>query len=487
MRTGTSPSPYVSTPTLAGELVLADVTVVDPETAELHPHRDVRIARGRITAVEAHEDRPEDGASRVDGTGLFVVPAYVDAHAHALNDPDDVDAAYALMLVAGIAGYRQMSGSDALLERRAAGTLRRPEGAPRLLALPGDLLTPLTAPDARAAAATVRHQAEHGADFIKAGFTNRATLLAALAAAREVGISVAGHVPPDIDPREAAAAGMRCMEHLGTGTALYAASSRREEQVRARSGGVPSLPRVPGLSRIGSRLFEPLLLRMVVNPAARTGARTAEAYELADRTFDLAKAEALAAELREHGTWQCPTLIRVHTQQLPSEHRSDPRAREFMAPDVLETWARTTATFEAQPASRRETLAAHWEAQLRLTKVLAEAEVELLTGTDANGAGWVIPGLGLHDEFALLAEAGVTPARILRAATADAARFLDRADRAGAVRPGHEADLVLLGGDPTTDAAALADVRGVVRDGAYRDRAALDAILERLRARPAAR
>jgi hypothetical protein len=33
----------------------------------------------------------------------------------------------------------------------------------------------------------------------------------------------------------------------------------------------------------------------------------------------------------------------------------------------------------------------------------------MLAGTDANGAGWVIPGFALHDEFDLLASAGLSP------------------------------------------------------------------------------
>lgn len=151
-----------------------------------------------------------------------------------------------------MAGYRQMSGSDELLARRAAGTLPDPPGAPRLLGRPGDLLTPLTAPDAIGAARTVRHQAERGADFVKAGFTSRTTFLAALRAAREAGIRLGGHLPPDIDPREAAREGTWSMEHLGTSTALFAACSRREEQVRAMSGSVPRLPRLPVLERLAA-------------------------------------------------------------------------------------------------------------------------------------------------------------------------------------------------------------------------------------------
>jgi len=43
-----------------------------------------------------------------------------------------------------------------------------PAGAPRLLAMPGTVLTPFNAGTAATAAATVREQRDLGADFIKA-------------------------------------------------------------------------------------------------------------------------------------------------------------------------------------------------------------------------------------------------------------------------------------------------------------------------------
>lgn len=478
---------YVRDPADSGDFVLADVTVVDPGDGRTTAHQDVHVRAGRIADVSATGGAAEHVAQvrRIDAGGLFVVPGFVDCHVHMLNHPDDVDGASALMLAAGVVGYRQMSGNDELLDRRAAGTLPRPAGAPQLLALPGDLLTPITAPDERGAEQAVRHQAERGADFIKAGFTSRATFLAALRTAQEVGVKLGGHLPGDIDPREASREGTWSVEHLGTSTTMFAACSRREEQVRAMSRPLPRLPRLPGLAPLLNQAFLPLLMKVVVNPAARTGKRTAEAYRLADRTFEERKARELCAILRENETWQCATLIRLHTQQFPSRHREDPRLR-WMAPEQVARWQAATETFEKLPDDIRDALAEHWDAQQRLAGILAEEDVPMVVGTDADDAGWIIPGFGLHDEFDLLADSGVTPLQILRGTTSDAARFLGREDVAGAVRPGYEADLVLLGADPTRHVSALHDIRAVVRAGRYRDRAALDSVLSRLEEDPSA-
>lgn len=420
----------------------------------------------------------------MEGAGRFVIPAFVDAHAHPLNHPDEVDAAYALMLCAGIAGYRQMSGGDALLARRAAGTLRTPPGSPRLLALPGDLLTPLNAGTRRAAAQAVRHQAEAGADFIKAAFTSATTFMAALAAARECGIPLAGHLPADLDPRDAVRGGVRCIEHLGPRTALDAACCRREEQVRARARSLPPLPPLGFLQP----LLEGALLSMVVNPSRSTDERTAEDCRLVASSYDPARAQQLAELIVACGTWNCPTLIRLHSQALGDQPRflEDPR-QQYIHPEELRAWKDASATLAQLPGQTREAMAQDLETKNRLLRALDAAGAELLVGTDADGAGWVIPGLGIHDEFDLLAVAGLAPGRILRMATSNAAPFLHRQDVAGAVAPGYEADLVILGSDPLADHRALHDIVGVVRDGALFDRAELDAILARSAAHPSAR
>lgn len=122
-----------------------------------------------------------------------------------------------------------------------------------------------------------------------------------------------------------------------------------------------------------------------------------------------------------------------------------------------------------------------------MTKVLADSGVPLLAGTDANGAGWIVPGFALHDEFDLLAAAGLSPLQILRAATSAPAEFFGRADIAGRIAPGYDADLVLLHADPLEDHRALAAIRAVMRGGDLWERADLDRALDRLAAEPRAR
>ena len=95
---------------------------------------------------------------------------------------------------------------------------------------------------------------------------------------------------------------------------------------------------------------------------------------------------------------------------------------------------------------------------------LRAAGVPVLVGTDANetpGAPASPPaGQSLHDELALLVEAGLTSVEALRAATSLPARYFALPDR-GTIATGMRADLVLLDADPIADINATRAIRGV--------------------------
>jgi len=65
----------------------------------------------------------------------------------------------------------------------------------------------------------------------------------------------------------------------------------------------------------------------------------------------------------------------------------------------------------------------------------------------------------------MFTEAGMTPAHLLRAMTAEAARLLGVDDARGAIRPGLAADIIATPGDPLGDAQALKSVTFVMKDG----------------------
>ena len=94
-------------------------------------------------------------------------------------------------------------------------------------------------------------------------------------------------------------------------------------------------------------------------------------------------------------------------------------------------------------------------------KLLADRGVLIGASTDAG-----LPLLfgSLPDEMCHMAQAGLSPAAVLRAATSDAALLL-RLDQVGKIQKGFSADLVLYGRDPLADIEAVKKPALVIRDG----------------------
>jgi imidazolonepropionase-like amidohydrolase len=115
----------------------------------------------------------------------------------------------------------------------------------------------------------------------------------------------------------------------------------------------------------------------------------------------------------------------------------------------------------------------------KLVGDMHSAGVELLAGTDTNPLNPVLPGWGLHEELALLQEAGLSPMSALQTATRNPARYFGILEETGTVEEGKSADLVLLDADPLADIRNTQKIYAVVMRGHYYSRVDLDGMLER--------
>jgi imidazolonepropionase-like amidohydrolase len=122
------------------------------------------------------------------------------------------------------------------------------------------------------------------------------------------------------------------------------------------------------------------------------------------------------------------------------------------------------------PAGRKRI----FQSFLELVALMNQSGVTLMSGTDL-GSKWISPGSSLHDELALLVDAGLTPMEALQAATRNPARFLGI--EAGTVEPGKAANLVLLDANPLDDIRNTRRIHAVVLGGKLFDRAYLRSLL----------
>ena len=100
----------------------------------------------------------------------------------------------------------------------------------------------------------------------------------------------------------------------------------------------------------------------------------------------------------------------------------------------------------------------------------------LTVGTDAPLPGLAF-GVSVHQEMIELREVGLSPLEVLRAASVNAHRLLDRQGGSGAVRSGERADLVLLNADPLADIRNVARIDGVFVQGRWLPAARIEAML----------
>lgn len=109
----------------------------------------------------------------------------------------------------------------------------------------------------------------------------------------------------------------------------------------------------------------------------------------------------------------------------------------------------------------------------RVTELMAlyraGGENLLIVGTDEPVYTSLLPGFAYHRELFAMANAGLPPVAVLKAATINGATALGVADRLGSVEVGKLADLVVVRGNPLDDIKAARDIRFVVKEGVVHD------------------
>lgn len=108
-------------------------------------------------------------------------------------------------------------------------------------------------------------------------------------------------------------------------------------------------------------------------------------------------------------------------------------------------------------------------------KRIAAAGIPVAMGTDA-GNPLTLHGPSVYAELEAMQAAGLTPMQVLVSATRGGAQAMGREKEIGTVEKDKQADLLVLGADPTANASAFRQVRYVVRGGVMRSIAELSAL-----------
>src|SRR5262249_38867644 len=146
-------------------------------------------------------------------------------------------------------------------------------------------------------------------------------------------------------------------------------------------------------------------------------------------------------------TRQTPTLVMIRAACSLDDPRFTADARvKYVSGFVRSFWdvkGPVVQDLAGVMASRKQ----FYRRSLEEVGKMHRAGVEILAGVD-HPFPFCFPGFSVHEELALLVEAGLTPMEALQSATRNPARYLDRLDDLGTVEKGKVADLVLLVANP---------------------------------------
>lgn len=444
----------------APRLLITGARVFDASTATLLGERTIVVEGDRIVAVEMPgrvKARPRD--RHLDARGKYVVPGLLDAHMHVnhvLMDAhmtgDELLPYYLASGVTTVCSAGDEVVAEKLVERFAES---HPESCPRLI-----LASPLVDGDPpyhrrSSYAVTNPGQVESFADET-AGWgvttfkiyvgTERAVGRELIQQAHRRGKRVIGHLGK-YSAQDAATDGIDCLEHIASVFNFVLPPD------------APVMPLAPERARMDPKVVAELRLRV------------AKARAEADLSHPRVK-ELLDLLVKNH-VRVAPTLVVYRNWMLmrdapevyghPDNDRVPARLKEL--------WHRQRIQSTPEPETAELRRMEMHKLQV-LTRMLAEAGVELLVGTDSPVA-FCPPGLALHQELKLLVDSGLTPARVLQSATWVNARSMGRESDFGSIEPGKLADLLILDADPLADIGNTRRIHKVIRGGLVCDPAAI--------------
>ena len=452
------------------DLVLRDLTIVDVANNQLIPHQTVVIAKDRIVEVGQNNIGNKYQATQlIQSTGKYIMPSLWDMHVHFGGDTlkEENKWLLPLYLATGVTAVRDCAGDISLevlawKKAIAAGSLEGPTiftSGPKLEGpksiWPGDLEI-ANETEMYAALDSLK---KLKVDFIKItdNALDPALFLASIKASRKMGWKVSGHAPVQYTLNELSNAGLSTVEHLSY---LLRAASKEEERITlARRQGIISAK---------------------------------DANDQLMQTMDSATAIRKFKLLAANGTAVVPTMNGSHiVAYLDQDNHQQDDYLQYLGPALKRTYSwrvdRAAKDNPAAIATRHQ----NFETAAHLIPWLYQAGITFLAGTDAGYLNsYNYPGIGLHQEMAMMVHYGLPIHEALKASVINGPAFFNLAKDYGAVANTKIADPLILDANPLNDIQNTQKINALVRKGVYYNRKALDQFLidakEKVRSKEAA-
>ena len=401
-----------------GVLVLENVRIIDAESGQATQRQSVLIENGIIVDIAAEPRSDWPAAARPPVEDLYLTPALYDAHVHIFDERDlQMYALYGIQMV------RNMDGWPWHLWLRDSAVN---EADPRAgMITSGSQMQAPEIADGQDAIEQIESERAAGYDWVKLYDALPASALYALADQGE--LKITGHLPASVPLPEVLASG------------VFDDIAHAEELAHALDG--PYAEGAAGLDALAADMIEnkTALTTTIVNNLM-----------IAEQVADI------EANLAREATASAPPLLQV-----------------FWA-SSFNPW-RSQRDSNSAAAYRRQV-----DSLMKLVAGLHRRGVILLAGTDAPNPT-TVPGESLHQELAILVDAGLTPAEALKSATVAPADHFAPGARGGRIEIGSPAQAILSRGNPLENIGALKDFNGLVINGNWYPRAIVDSKRQALR------
>lgn len=425
------------------ELLIHNVNVVDVAQGICITHRDLLIRGNTIASIAPTSKKTKPNS--IDGTGKYLIPGLWDMHTH-----NWWQLHFSPLYVAnGVLGVRNMYTPMAFIkplkDSIEQGLIVGPKyyAAGRVLegAQPEfpDWLVVDSVQKINAALDTLMME---GSDFVKVYNKIPSDVYFTLMdEARKRGLSVQGHLPMAVGAIAASNAGQKSFEHLL---------------------GMPDLCTRDTLFR---NKYKYNWFAAVMREDDYATLRIDEDYAL--KNFEI---------LKQNNTYVCPTLVVWYSYLHPDSLFENNPHLPKLTDEISGYWKEEIGKLRKKDQAYKNTALKKYDNLKQVTYLLYKAGVPMLAGTDVMNP-YCLPGYSLHDELKLLKDCGIPDAEVLKMATLNAAQFMNLKNY-GEVKPGYQASLVLLQGNPLTDIKQCSNIYGVVLNGIYYDKEALHKLLK---------
>jgi hypothetical protein len=443
------------------DIIIKNINIVDVVNNKVLPHQSVVIKKNIIKAAGNNNEIKSHYKAKlnIDGTGKFIMPSLWDMHVHFGGDTliGENKLLLPLYTAMGISHVRDCAGdiSDSVLAWKKAIQENKLEGptiftsGPKLEGIksiwPGDLEIG-TEQELNSALDSLQ---KLQVDFVKItdNTLEPELFLKSIVAARKRGWKVSGHIPATMTVATYASAGLSAIEHIGY---LQRAASDKED----------SITQLRSMGRINNK----------------------EASILYLNTYNKDVAIEKFKKLAANGTAVVPTINGSYkTTYLDQFDFSKDDYLKYLGPSLKRTYnwrIQRAANDNAEAIQFRHT---NFEAAAHLLPLLFKSGVTILAGTDAGYLNsYNYPGLGMHEELAIMVKYGLTPGEVLSCSIINGPAFFGLEKEYGAVAKDKKADLLILNANPLEQIQNTQKIAGLLRNGKYLDRKHLDSLLEKV-------